>query len=62
MRKIHTSAQLGRSIENNEAKKPKYTGKLKNLDIGKLKPPQLKAKVGIAVISLRTSCAVTTVQ
>ena len=62
MTKIDMSAQLGRRIENNEVKKPKYTGKLKNLDVGKLELPQLKAKVGIAVISLRTSCATSPVQ
>ena len=62
MRKIDTSAQLGRSVENNEVKKPQYTGKPKNLDVGKLELPQLEAKVGIAIISLCTSCAVSSVQ
>ena len=63
MRKIDTSAQLGRSIEENEVKKPKYTGKPKNLDVGKLDLPQLRTKVGISVvISLRTSCAVSSVK
>ena len=58
MRKKDTSAQLGRSIENNEVKKPKYTGKSKNLDVAKVDFPQLRAKVSIAIISLHTSCAV----
>ena len=62
MRKKDTSAQLGRSIENNEVKKPKYTGKPKNFDVGKLDFQQPRAKVGIAIISLRTSCAVSSVQ
>ena len=61
MRKKDTSAQLGRSIENNEVKKPKYTGKSKNFDVGKVDFPQLRAKVDKAVISLRTSCAVSSV-
>ena len=62
MSKKDTSAQLGRSIKNNEVKKPKYTGKPKNFDVGKLDFPQLRAKVGIAIISLCTSCAVSSVQ
>ena len=62
MRKIDTSAQLGRSIENEEVQKPKYTGKPKNLDVGKLDLPQLRAKVGISVIRLSTSCAVSSLK
>ena len=61
MRKKDTSAQLGRYTENNEVKKPKYTGKPKNFDVGKLDFLQLRAKVSIAIISLRTSCAVSSV-
>ena len=55
MRKIDTSAQLWRSIENNEVKKPKYTGKPKNLDVGKLDLPQLRAKEVGATLQLLES-------